>query len=227
MYRVLLLSSLFLSFIPQFPALADAGPGGGGNTKLTLDLETSALVVHGGEPGGRIAWFGLQHYVDPDFSVTRSTRSGIAPAAADGSARIDFDKPLADRAIWIAVDLKSGSFAAATPQGYRLNRLERDKTPSHGEPGQGAGEDGLADVRQQVEGLMVRPREGAWRFAGADGGGDDRDGRHDGRMLLGLSRFQPLTGSPAAPSKLRGDDLWFVIEPVAMDLSVLKGGIAQ
>jgi hypothetical protein len=203
-------------------AHADSRPG---SHKLAVDFEASALVVHGAEPSGQVAWFGVQRYLDPDFSVTRLTRGGTVQAAADGVARIELDRPLADRAIWVVVDLKSGDFLALTPSGYPLRK------PAKGQRGEGRGDgdkpDELLDDRPEIAGLMVRPQIGAWQFAAADGGGDDQDGKNDGRMRLALPRFMPLQGSPAAPAKLDGKDLWFVIDPVAMNLAVLQGGIEQ
>jgi hypothetical protein len=205
-------------------AFGQSGPGGP-RLKLTLDLESSALVVQGAEPSGQVVWFGVQRYLDPDLSVTRVTRSGMAQAGADGVARIVFEKPLAERAIWVAVDLKSGEFVAAAPTGYRLSRASRGHS-GHGR-GEGEAADSLLEDRSQIAGLMVRPDVGAWRFAAADGGGDDEDGKNDGRMRVALPRFQALTGSPEAPRKLEGRDLWFVIDPLSMDLAVLKGGIEE
>jgi hypothetical protein len=194
-------------------------------TELTIELEPSALVVRGSEPGGSVAWLGVQRYLDPDYSVTRVTRSGVATAGADGVARIELDSPLAARALWVAVDLGSGALAATTPAGYRLARAER------GHSGYSRGEDGKPDAlledRREIAGLMVRPQVGAWTFFGADGGGSDEDGKNDGHMSLSLAHFEPLPGSPAAPAKLEDRDLWLVIDPVAMDLAIVKGGIEQ
>ncbi len=140
-------------------------------------------------------------------------------------ARIELDGPLASRALWAVVDLASGGLATTVPEGYRLARAER------GHSGVARGEDGEADKllenRREIAGLMVRPQVGAWTFLGADGGSRDEDGKNDGRMSLSLARFEPLPGSPEAPAKLEDRDLWIVIDPVAMDLAIVQGGIEQ
>jgi hypothetical protein len=201
---------------------APAGPPG-----VSLAIGPAGLAVQGAEPGGQVAWFGVEREVDSEFSVSRRAREGVVRAAADGSVRIPLDPPPAARAVWVVVDLKSGDFAAGAPDGYRLDRLDRARTPSRGDAKPEGEDDGLLDVRSQIEGLMVRPGEGVWRFAGGDGGPDDDDRTHNGRLRLALPTFRSIGASPKAPSKIEGRDLWFVIDPLAMNLSVLKGGAAQ
>jgi len=50
---------------------------------------------------------------------------------------------------------------------------------------------------------------------------------HDALWRFALDRLDPLPGSPAAPAKLAGNDLWVLIDPLTLEISVLKGGVAQ
>jgi hypothetical protein len=225
MRRLVLPCLLLLAAIP-FTAFAADTPGGG-PARVALTIDPAGLTVQGVVPNGSIAWFGVEQEVDPDFSVTRRAREGVVLAGADGVARIDLDPPPAKRALWVVVDLQSGDFVAGTPEGYRLNRLDRGKVPCRGDIRADSRDDGLLDDRTQIEGVMVRPGVGVWRFSGSDGGPEDDDGEHDAHLRLALPAFRALGSSPKAPSKIEGRDLWFVIDPVAMNLSVLKGGVAQ
>jgi hypothetical protein len=124
----------------------------------------------------------------------------------------------------VAVDLSSGAFAVAAPAGYPITRAKR---PSRAGLGQGDQPDELVDDRAFLIGLVVRPGTGAWAFSGGDGGPRDEDGKNDGHLRFALDKFDPLPGSPAAPAKINGQDLWFVVDPLAMEIAVHKGGVAQ
>jgi hypothetical protein len=126
------------------------------------------------------------------------------------------------------VELDNGAYALAEPgSGSPPRRSIGDASFTQAVPGVGDKPDGLADVRSYVVGLVVRPGSGAWMFGAGDGGPLDTDGATNGRLFLGLDELAPFPGSPAAPAKLQDPDLWFVIDPAALTLSVLKGGVAQ
>jgi hypothetical protein len=123
------------------------------------------------------------------------------------------------------VDLDSGAFALAVPQGYRLAQLK--KPPCRLGQSLVSKSDAILDNRPYLVGLVVRPTVGAWSFAGGDGGLRDEDGVNNGHLSFALDKLDPLQGSPAAPSKAVASDLWFVIDPQRMEISVHKGGVAQ
>jgi hypothetical protein len=148
----------------------------------------------------------------------------VGTAAADGTARLDLKDAIAPRSFWVAVDLDSGNFVVAAPNGYRI---ARPANPSRLGLGEGSKADELLDDRAFLMGLVVTPKEGAWSFTGADGGPRDEDGRNDGHLRFALDKFDPLPGSPPAPAHLRGGDLWFVVDPLTLEISVHKGGVAQ
>jgi hypothetical protein len=219
---------LGLFFVVASQPLPLPGTEPGRPLGLTLRPGTTELVITGAQPGGPVAWFGVEREIDSDYSSARRSRQGVAVAGVDGVAHIELDPPPAARALWVAVDLASGDFVGGAPEGYRLIRLVPDKVPCRAEARDGEGaDDALVDERQQIEGLMVRPAVGAWRFAGGDGGPDDDDKTHDGKLHLPLAAFWPLGSSPKAPGKVETRDLWLVIDPMSMDLSVLQGGVAR
>ena len=202
---------------------AQAPPGKPGPT-LQIAFEETAVAASGLTPGRQVVWFGVEHRVDADYSGEMAQRYEVGTVAADGTARLDLGRAPAPRSFWTAVDLDSGDLLVAAPNGYRIARPQH---LSHLGLGQGAKADELLDDRPFLMGLMVRPGTGAWAFTGGDGGPRDEDGKNDGHLRFALDKFDPLPGSPAAPAKLTGQDLWIVVDPLAMEIAVHKGGVAQ
>jgi len=191
---------------------------------VQVTLEDRSVVASGLTAGKAVIWFGVELRVDAELSTKLTQRYDVGTAAADGTARLDLPEPVAPRAYWTAVDLDSGGFAVATPAGYRLAGPTK---PSSLDRGEGSKPDGLIDSRPYLMGLLVRPGVGAWSFAGGDGSPRDEDGRSDGHLRFALDKLDPLPGSPAAPAKSGGKDLWLIVDPYSMEISVLKGGVAQ
>jgi hypothetical protein len=219
--RSVLSSSLLLFLLLAGTAFAQ---GNSGKPDPQIAFDDTAVTASGLTPGKPVIWFGVEHAVDAAYSGDMAQHYSAGTAAADGTARLDLGRAPAPRSYWVAVDLTSGAFAVAAPDG---SPLTKPKKPSRAGLGQGDKPDELLDDRPFLMGLMVRPGEGAWAFTGGDGGPRDEDGKNDGHLRFALDRFDPLPGSPAAPSKLNGQDLWFVIDPLAMEISVHKGGVAQ
>ena len=219
--RSVLPSSLLLSLLLAGTAFAQ---GNSGKLDPKIAFEDAAVTANGLTPGKPVIWFGVEHAVDAAYSGDMTQHYSAGTAAADGTARLDLGRAPAPRSYWVAVDLTSGAFAVAAPDG---SPFTKPKKPSRAGLGQGDKPDELLDDRPFLMGLMVRPGEGAWAFTGGDGGPRDEDGKNDGHLRFALDRFDPLPGSPAAPAKLNGQDLWFVIDPLAMEISVHKGGVAQ
>jgi len=196
-----------------------------GTPKPAITFGESAVVASGLTPGKTVVWLGVERRLDAEYSSRLSQRYHVGTVAADGTARFVLDQPVAHRSIWAAVDLDTGGFAVAAPQGYRLNRLKNP--PCRLGQGLASRPDEILDDRPYLVGLVVRPAVGAWSFAGGDGGARDEDGVNDGHLRFALSKLDPLPGSPAAPAKATASDLWFVIDPQRMEISVHKGGVAQ
>ena len=51
--------------------------------------------------------------------------------------------------------------------------------------------------------------------------------RYSRREAFDGADRRPLGASPAAPTKMGERDLWFVVDPYAMTISVQRGGVAQ
>jgi hypothetical protein len=191
---------------------------------VQMTFEEGAVVAQGLTPGKSVVWFGVEHRIDAGFSGDIAQHYKVDTVAANGTSHLELAQPAAPRSFWVAVDLDSGRLAVAGPGGYRL---EKPRSLARLGAGQGAKADEILDDHPYLMGLMVRPKEGAWAFGGGDGGPRDEDGKNDGHIRFALDRLDPLPGSPAAPSKINGQDLWILVDPLTMEISTYKGGVAQ
>jgi len=209
---------------PVVLGLLVAGPALGQGQSVRLTLGDQAVTASGLTPGKPVVWLGVEYRVDAEFSGDLTERYEVGTTAADGTARLDLPRPPAPRSYWVAVDLGTGAYALSTPRQYRIARAVR---PTTLDTGQGGSSDVLVDTRQYLVGLLVRPGAGAWSFSGGDGGPLDEDGESNGHLRLALDRLNALPGSPAAPARLDKSDLWVIVDPLRMEITVLKGGVAQ
>jgi hypothetical protein len=212
--------ALFVFLCPGLAAAQNAP-----TPKPEIAFETEAVAASGLTPGETVVWFGVERRVDPDFSAEVVRHAEVGTAGADGTARLALGRAVAVRSVWVAVDLETGGLAVAAPDGYRIARPESPATRLGVQDGDQA--DHFLDERPYLMGLVVRPGEGAWVFAGGDGGERDEDGQSDGRLSFALDGFEPLPGSPAPPAKARAEDLWLVVDPRRMEITVLEGGVAR
>jgi hypothetical protein len=198
------------------------GPAWGQGQTVGLVVGDQALTASGLTPGQPVVWFGVEYRVDAEFSGDLTQRYEVGTAAADGTAHLDLPQSPAPRSYWMAVDLATGAYALTAPQSYRITKAPAISALVRAA---GAQPDVLADNRQYLMGLLVRPGIGAWSFGAGDGGPLDQDGKSDGHLNIALDRLDPLPGSPAA--RAAANDLWLIVDPLTMQVTVLKGGVAQ
>ncbi|HEY4590958.1 MAG TPA: hypothetical protein VIJ61_01040 [Thermoanaerobaculia bacterium] len=195
---------------------------------VAIAFEDNAVAASGLSPGKSMVWFGVERLVDADYSSDLYQHYKTDTVAADGTARFTLDRAVAAASIWVAVDLDTGAFGVEAPASSPLRRT--GQTSGRLSQGAGAAADQFLDTRTYVLGLAVRPGQGAWLFGGGDGGPRDLDKSANNRLSFALDEFDALPGSPAAPAKAGGTDLWFVIDPRAMEIAIfqpLAGGKPQ
>jgi hypothetical protein len=214
-------SSFPALFLFTLVAFAQAASG---QSTAQLSFETSAVVASGLTPGDSVAWFGVEYRVDAEFSGDITQHFDVGTVAADGTVRLDLTQPVADRSLWAAVDLGSGQYAVSGANGYQVSKPAQ---AAQLVAGNGTVSDAIFDQRPYLIGMVARPGTGAWSFAGGDGGPRDLDGAADGQLSFALNQLDPLAGSPAAPMQSAPGDLWFIVDPYAMELSVSVGGVAK
>jgi hypothetical protein len=158
--------------------------------------------------------------VDADYSATLYQHYNTGTVAADGTAQLTLDHPVAAASVWVAVDLATGAYGVNVPVTAFLNLTLTSSSSLL--QGLGSAPDLFRDTRPYVLGLAIRPGQGAWLFGGGDGGPRDQDHSANGRLSFALDQFNPLPGSPAAPARAGSTDVWFVIDPQAMEISIFQ-----
>jgi hypothetical protein len=181
-----------------------------------VSFEEAAVVVAGVTEGADVAFYSVAREPRGVYqSVVR--RHGLELADAQGEARFDVESELEGggvplKSVWAVVDLASGAYAVAAPDGFRLQPV-----PLVGQAFQ-VGAPGVVNrLRHEypsVDLLVVRPGVGAWSLRSVDQGPTDHDPADDDRVLTSLEDLESLDGFGTPPPELFGrDDVVIFIEP--------------
>jgi hypothetical protein len=186
------------------------------------------VEVSGLTSGGAVAWWSVAH--EPQEYHRRVVGRGGIDQDADGDGRVVLPAsgPVAIKSVWIAVDLGSGAYAVAAPDGFFPEALEFG--PGEGLSGSAPGQvDRLTAAREDLVILAVRPGAegaGAWTHSVLDGGEEDGDQREDGALVAVLSEAVAVEGSSPAPETLLSGDVLAAIHPRSLQVfsTRLAGG---
>jgi len=203
---------LLLAGSPQ----AEAAP-------LRLTIGSSGVSVTGVTARGSAVLCRITREADPEDDVPTIHRRFdiLTDADGDGTVTQDLGAPVPLRSMWVVVDLASGDFDAAAPDGFRLRRVSWRGRGIQNRP---EGHDTVEDMRSFAEVLVVRPGVGAWTLRLGDGGPLDADGAADGRLAAALDAMEPLPDSPAPPAHFQRDDTVLLLDPNAMEMTLVKVG---
>jgi hypothetical protein len=194
------------------------------HTQPTIGFEENVIVAKGVTPGGSVVWFGIAR--ERPGRITRVVRrdSVLPDSDGDGLVRLDLERSVAVQSIWAAVDLTSGAFVVATPEGMPRREVTMPGNSFRRNP-RGAVE-ALQDSREFLEILVVRPGEGAWSLSVGDGGSSDADMQPDGSIQASLASMQPLQASKGALDQLLPGDVVVVVDPRQMEFYAATFGKA-
>jgi hypothetical protein len=191
---------------------------------LRLAVAGEDVVATGATAKGRVVFFGVTREVAPDDVVEVNRKVDVlTDDDGDGRVALPLGRAVPLRSAWVAVDLASGAFEAAAPEGFRLKKVNfRGK----GVGRRADGRDSVVDARALAEILVVRPgagpEAGAWHLYLGDGGPSDEDGTPDGRLEAALDRMEPLAGSPPPPTTFQKDDVVLVLDPDQLEITLVK-----
>lgn len=184
---------------------------------VTITFEENAIVASGISTSGDAAFFAVLQEQE-EFSVASLRRDElVADTDGDGIARLEMPDGVPTRSIWAVVDVRTGNYALAVPQGYRLRMAE--DTEDHGVRRDNKGH--IAHIERVMgfaEMLVVRPGQGAWMGSAGQGSMSDKDFMDDGKLLIAFDELYPQGNSGASPGHLQPGDTIVLIEPVEMQV---------
>jgi hypothetical protein len=191
--------SLFLSLLASTVAYGN----------LTLQIESVGAVVTGATSGHQIAFFGLAHETD-GYEGTIARYEEVLTADAAGAATWPLQN-ISSRSLWFAIDVQTGTVAAATPEGFPLRSIEP--------PADVIVPRDLADVLDvpffYAEILFVRPGSGAWLQSASRGGSNDLESKANA-LTVAPGSFRKFKGTDSGPAKMQVNDGVIVIDPYAL-----------
>jgi hypothetical protein len=132
--------------------------------------------------------------------------------------------PVPPRSVWAVVDLTTGDYALAAPQGSDLRQVD---APSRG---LGAAARFLDQDGRYLDVLLIRPESGPdgveaaglWGLRVGDGGEQDADGVADSRISLAFAELWPLADSPPAPEALAPKDVLLGVDPENLQIYAVQ-----
>ncbi len=176
-------------------------------TPPQIRFEPQAVVAEGISPGNKVVFFSVAREVAGYATTTVHRQDVLSDAEGTGIVRFELDREVPFKSVWFAVDLDTGRFAVAAPEGFPLREVP---FPARSIP---SALNRLELEHPLVEIVLVRPTVGAWAARVGDGGALDDDGQADGTLRAALSALTPLGESPPPPERLRPNDVLLVIDP--------------
>ena len=167
-------------------------------TPPAIIIDASGLTIIGLKPASSVAIFGSTRRSFEYYERQEMRGDILADDDKDGQLRFDVDGGLPWKSVWVVVDLSTGLYAIAAPEGFPLEEVEF--------PGRGIGSalNALESEGDFVNLLWVRPSAttgaAAWMLAVGDGGASDDDkkgGNH--KIKADVSKFEPVGQSPVTP----------------------------
>jgi hypothetical protein len=211
--RMLTLSTCLVAVLVAAPAFSQP----------SISFESNVVTISRVTPGGRVTWLGVSREQPEYYRTVVIRRDGIlVDEDRDGTVVIELDEEIPERSLWIAVDVASGTSAAATVDPLDdLPLIVSLATP--GKPGTGLVEL-LADRHDFLEVLLVRPSVGAWRASAGDGGASDDDGTPNGRIRLRPGAMKALGEAPELDGPARPGDVIAYVDVRTLEYGIVPLG---
>lgn len=189
-----------------------------------ITFEDYRVVAEGITPGGQAVWLSVAHERGEWLTSLVRRDDVVLDEDADGAVSFAVEPGVPQLSVWAVVDLASGDYALAAPEGTPLREIDF--------PGNSVtrGPRGALDVLENrgeyLEVLLVRPGSGAWGLGVGDGGASDSDNSADGTIRAALDTMRPLAASGTAPAEFRAGDVVIVVAPHTMEIwaATLGGG---
>jgi hypothetical protein len=178
--------------------------------ELRVEFEARAVTIRGISIGGDVVVYSLaRDQVQFNYAHTSIWRF-VATETGGGAVRLVTSGEIDARRLWVVVDQASGrSLITRTSS---LEPVERLAPALLRQEKDGRG-DRVSLPFEVAEVLLIRPGEGAWMTPVGDGGGDDDDGKPDGRVSLRPGKLHDFYRKEKKNDKLNRDDVLIAIDP--------------
>ena len=177
-----------------------------------VTLSDGAVTVEGMTTKASAVVFGVARR-SLQFGERLETRFDVLDDTdGNGAIRFEVNEGLPWKSVWTVVDLPSGLFSLAVPEGFPLMEIDF--------PGQGIGSalNTLESAGDFEQFLWVRPGLGAWALTAGDGGVNDGDQEGNHRILADVTRFAAIGKSPAPPDKFAPGDVLVGVEAHTLNI---------
>lgn len=191
-----------------------------------LHFGPRTVSVTGATAGGEVAFFAVaKEWTDGSPAIPLHTRHAVVlhDHDRDGSVVFERERDLPLMAIWIAVDMTSGRWAAGTSPGFEPDLLPQQEFAKHDNAGQLRK---LSAALPEMQILLVRPGgKGAWTLHAVKRGKLDESARGERPLRIDVGTMIPLgEGVSDPPNSLHGGDVLALVEPRSMRFAVVEVG---
>jgi hypothetical protein len=189
----------------------------------SLQFSPRALSVRNVTPGGRVAVFGIAYGLTetrPPIPFRSRHAELLNDDDRDGVVTLTFQRDIPTLAVWVTVDVQTGSWTAQGSPGYEPRVLSLQDLVRNDNAGQLRK---LTANLPEIEVLLVRPGNGAWVLNAAKQSRVDESGRGE-PLRVDVDRATPLGGSTQAAHTFRPGDVVVLIDPLQMAYAVTEVG---
>jgi hypothetical protein len=214
-----------------FPAVAAGGSGQSRGAlspavPLSMSFETKAVVISGVTASGKVVLFGVAREASrthPAYQQTVRRAEVLTDASGTGVVRFDLGEPVPGIAIWAAIDLASGERVAMPTPGYEAATI-LPVTPDLVKNDNAGQLKKLEWPAAELEAVLVRPGEGAWRLYASKYSGLDENAANQQPLRIDVKTMIPIGDSPVPPNNFRPRDVLLLIDPRWMQYAVVEVG---
>src|SRR5258706_9855115 len=211
-----------LAAVLSIVALATSVPAHAGSLALTFGERS--VTVSGLTPGGDLVLFAIAK--EPANSVVPVPMKTVHAVVLhdddhDGTVIFERQRAVPLIAVWVAVDLASGQWAASGSPGFDAQTIPLESFAKQDNAGHLRK---LSALVPEMDVLLVRPGTGAWRIYTAKTSSLDENA-HGGRPLqIDVSGMIPLSNSLSKLDSIHPGDIIALIEPLSMRFAVQEVG---
>jgi len=203
-------------------AMTTAAPSAA--SPLAISFDTTSVVVSGVTPGGKAILFAVSRELTPrrpaSAQIVRRAEV-LSDAAHAGAVTLNLGKPVPSVAIWAAIDLTSGSYVVTASPGDSATALAVSDLVKNDNAGQLKKLDWPAS---EMEAVLVRPGEGAWRLTAAKYSKLYEHGAPGGPIRTDIEKMIPVGDSGPAPKTFKQRDVIVLMDPRWMQYAVVEVG---